>query len=95
MAQIDQSAAIKCYICVTKEHNKGLDTAECALLNVALHVRLWRDIKKYISIHLLKMYLLCVDIDHSQATVSFKLLFSTENKSCESMNEAGKNSSFH
>lgn len=33
------------------------------------------------------MYLLCVDIDYLQATVSFKLFFSPENESCESMNE--------
>lgn len=59
MAQIGQSAAIKCYICVTKEHNKGLDTAECALLNVALHVRLWRDIKIYKHTFVEDVFIVC------------------------------------
>lgn len=58
MAQIGQSAAIKCHICVTKEHNKGSDTAECAL-NVALHVRLWRDIKIYKHTFVEDVFIVC------------------------------------
>lgn len=71
-----------------KENNKGFGTAECALFNVALHVRWWcGDIKIYKHTIVEDVFILCVDIDYLQATVPFNLFSRKENGSCESMNE--------
>lgn len=76
MAQIVQSGVITLGVIqvnnhVTEKINKGFNSAEYALFDVALHVRFGVDHIKNICIQFLKMYLfLRVNIDYLQATVS-------------------------
>lgn len=77
MAQIDQSG-VKTFIQVNMSMtNKGLNSAEYVLFNVALHVRFGVDhIKIYMHTIPEDVFILCVNIEYLQAIVS-KLFFHT------------------